>query len=93
MKKSVKKKVVEVYSKIHLVKFGISGGIVCSLFVLFVSLFATTFPTWEKLVLECYGILGYNAFSFIGVLLGMIYGFIDGFIALFILAWIYNSLR
>ncbi len=79
--------------KLNSVKFGLSGGIIYSVFVLLISLFAGTFPTWEKLIFECYGLLGYSVSSFLGVLLGMIYGFIDGFIVLFVLSWLYNKLN
>ena len=79
--------------KLNSVKFGISGGILYSLFVLLISIFSNVFPSWENLIFECYGFFGYNVTSFLGFLLGIIYSFIDGFLVLFFLSWIYNRLN
>ncbi|MDE1848732.1 MAG: hypothetical protein KGH55_01735 [Nanoarchaeota archaeon] len=79
--------------RLNTLKFGISGGIVWAFVVLGVSIFANNFPTWEMLIHECYGFLGYNPSTFLGVVLGVVYGFIDGFVGFFVLAWIYNLLN
>ena len=78
-------------AKLNSVKFGVAGGIVYALLVFFVTVFSSTFPTWQKLMAECYGMLGYSA-SFGGAILGLIYGFIDGFVFVFVFAWLYNKM-
>ena len=81
------------YSKLEPVNFGIAGGILYSIFVLLISVIPAAFPTWEKLLYECYGVLGYNPFTLGGFILGIIYGFVDGFVSLYLIAWIYNLLE
>ncbi len=81
------------YNDLDKVRFGLTGGILWAVFVLLIALFTRFFPFWGELIYECYGFLGYNPYTFIGVVLGVVYGFVDGFVLTFVFAWLYNKLK
>ena len=73
--------------------FGLAGGILWSLCLLFCSLLNFLWgygSMWISLLSDVY--IGYNITPF-GVILGMVWAFFDAFIGLLIFAWIYNKLN
>ena len=87
------KKIVSKFLKINAVKFGIAGGIIFSICVIFTTIAGMfgLFQEWAFLIQSIYSSFGYSL-SWLGVLLGGIYSFVDGFILTWIFAVIYNKL-
>lgn len=81
------------YADLKPVSLGFAGGIIWAAFVLLIAIFTRFFPFWGELIYECYGFIGYNPSTFLGVILGIIYGFVDGFIFAFVVAWLYNKFK
>lgn len=80
------------HSQINSKNFGLAGGIVWGLSLLFMALISMKTgyaPKWMDLMSDIYP--GYST-SLRGSIVGLVYGFIDGFIGLYIISWIYNKL-
>ena len=79
--------------KLNALKFGLAGGILGSvcMFVFTVWMIYIPSPTNKFLIMEIYGLFGYDV-SWLGALLGAVYAFVDSFIFFGLLAWVYNKL-
>lgn len=78
--------------KIHAVRLGLAGGVLCAaLMFIFsiISMYSGYAGEWMMAMDSIYP--GYML-SWGGAFLGAIYGFIDGFVGLYLLGWIYNRL-
>jgi hypothetical protein len=75
------------------VKMGLTLGIVCGLYVLFIGLTSALFD-WGTAIVDLISSLyiGYSS-TLIGSFIGLIWGFIDGFVFGFLLIFIYNKLN
>jgi len=99
VKKKIKKAIRGIvnlrYARLNEIKFGLAGGIVSGIMVLFMILWNSIMPEGMSvhmmMLSEMYGFFGYGM-NALGIILGTIYAFIDGFILTFIFAWIYNKL-
>ncbi len=81
--------------KLHLVKFGVAGGIVTVICIFFTGLATLIGPGYvsslTNFFTQIYGIFGLQV-SLFAVILISILSFIDGFILTWIFAWVYNKL-
>lgn len=81
--------------KLSQLKFGISGGLTTSIFVLFVEVFLWVkfVPLYNSFMVNLYGVVGYSTgFLLFLSFLFILFGFIFGFILTWMFAWIYNRL-
>lgn len=95
VKKNIRKALGSlVEPKLNAFKFGLAGGIISAITILFVIIWSIkvgAMQTHMTMINEMYGAFGYSP-SFGGAIIGAIYGFLDGFIITYIFAWIYNKL-
>lgn len=79
--------------KLNSLKFGIAGGIVGILLILFITISGALgySEAYTFLTSTIWGSLGYSL-TIIGAIIGLVIGFIDGFLMSFIFAWVYNKI-
>ena len=71
--------------------FGLAGGILWGVFVLIMTLIATSTNYGAEFLNLLASIYPGYKINYLGSLTGLIYGFIDGFTGCYIFAWLYNK--
>lgn len=81
--------------KLNQLKFGLAGGLITGVFVLFAEAFLwiKLVPLYNSLMVNLYGVAGYTTGDLLIIFtLFLVFGFILGFILTWLFAWIYNKL-